>query len=149
MILIIKNHKIIIDDEDYNKIKKYKWYVYKNNNCFYTISETKPGIRMHRLIMSAKKGQIVDHINRNGLDNRKCNLRLCSIAENSRNKKKPKTNTSGYKGVSFKKSHNKWQATIKVNKKIKHLGYFDNPKKAYHAYCKAAKKYHGEFARIA
>lgn len=88
----------------------------------------------------------VDHIDGNGLNNKWCNLREASRMENNRNYPKPKTNTSGYKGVSWAKHVNKWLAKICANNKQCHLGYFDDPVLAHEAYCKAADELHGAFA---
>jgi len=91
----------------------------------------------------------IDHINGDRLDNSACNLRLSTNAENCRNSKTPKDNTSGFKGVSWDKSKNRWQAKITINGEQKMLGRFDNPNDAYAAYCSAAKVYHGQFWKAA
>ena len=104
----------------------------------------------HRLITSAQKGQFVDHINGNTLDNRLENLRLCSNTQNVRNSKIPKTNTTGYKGINYVPRNPKkpWSARIAVNGKGKHLGYFKTKEEAALAYNKAASLYYGEFAKL-
>jgi len=89
----------------------------------------------------------VDHKNGNGLDNRKFNLRICTRSQNQQNKKKPISNTSGFKGVAWSKAANKWCAYIAVNKERIHLGLFVDPKEAARAYDTAARKFFGEFAR--
>ena len=146
--------KIIIDDEDYDKIKDYTWFVRKNRKTFYCRTSIRNGknikqYSLSRFIMSAKKGQMVDHINCNGLDNRKCNLRFCTYSENNRNRRKPKNNKSGFKGVNWDKHSKKWRAHINVHKKFYNLGYFLTPEEGHRAYCEAVKKYHGEYGRIA
>ena len=103
-------------------------------------------LKFHRLVMSAKKGQYVDHKNRNRADNRKENLRICSHIDNDRNRSVQKNNTSGIIGVGWDKSRNKWIATIKNNGKTIHLGRFDNKVNAIKARLKAEKVYFGEFA---
>lgn len=104
----------------------------------------------HRLAWLYMTGEwpsnLIDHINRNPSDNRWCNLREATRAQNNYNIKKSVRNTSGYKGVSFHKNTNKWKATINVKCKPIHLGLFDNKEQAAEAYIQAAKKYHGEFA---
>lgn len=91
----------------------------------------------------------IDHINGNKLDNRICNLRLCTHAENMRNRKINTNSSSGLKGVSFDKSKNRWRAVIKFQNKSITIGRFDTPELAHLAYCKAAAELHGEFARAA
>lgn len=91
--------------------------------------------------------QIVDHINGNTLDNRIENLRACSYAENARNSRKSKRNTSGVKGVTWNKSRKKWQAGVTVNKKFKNLGYYESIEDAEQARKNAVSIIHGEFAR--
>lgn len=88
----------------------------------------------------------LDHINGDKTDNRICNLRRATRADNNRNQTKRKNNTSGYKGVSWSKTYSKWVAYIGVDWKRQHLGYFDTPKGAHVAYKDAANKLHGPFA---
>jgi hypothetical protein len=91
----------------------------------------------------------IDHANGDRTDNRLENLRLCSRVENTWNMKTPKTNKSGFKGVSFFKPRKKWRATIKIDGKAKTLGYFNDPALAHQAYVDAITKHRGEFARAA
>ena len=108
-----------------------RWYGFRSGNTVYVLLvNVKESLRMHRVIMNPLEGQIVDHKNRNGLDNRIINLRLCSKAENNQNKNISKNNKSGYRGVSLYKPNGKWIARLMVNKKAIHLGYFDTPEEA-------------------
>ena len=102
---------------------------------------------MHREIMGNPKKDI-DHMNNNKLDNRKQNLRLCSPSQNGSNMKIPKSNKSGFKGVSWNKQHKKWSAYIYKNYKHIFIGSFEDKQEAALAYNKAATVYFGEFARI-
>ena len=102
---------------------------------------------MHRLIMNTPDGMVVDHINGNGLDNQKVNLRNCTDGENKRNRNMPRGNTSGLKGVSWSKQNKKWDARISTNNKQICLGTFSNKEDAYRAYVDACQKYHGNFAK--
>lgn len=103
---------------------------------------------MHRLIMRAKKGQILDHINGDRFDNRKENLRFCTNSQNLANRSKTSLNKSGYKGVTFIPGRLRpWRAVITYKGKYTNLGYFETKEQAALAYNKAAVKYFGEFAR--
>lgn len=104
--------------------------------------------RLAWLWMTGDDPEEIDHINGNRDDNRFCNLRAASLTENRRNSKMKSTNKSGYKGVCWGKQHNKWRSTITVNRRHIHLGLFNCPTAAHIAYCNAARKLHGEFARF-
>jgi hypothetical protein len=153
-IIIIKspkygNKELIVDFEDYNNIKNYHFYLMKLQNIFYAaFYYNKTNMLLHRFILNVDKKYTIDHINHNGLDNRKCNLRICTFEENLKNKKMYKNNTSGCKGVFFDKATKKWRTIIGNDKKIISVGYFDNKIDAVMAYNKAAIKYHGEFANL-
>lgn len=156
---LTQGYEAIVDERDAD-LANHKWYVLTNKHSnVYAARETFPNgkrttLLMHRVIMerslgaSLEKAIEVDHENNNGLDNRRDNLRTATRAQNSHNSKKPRHNTSGYKGVSLYKPNNKWRAYINLNRKRIYLGYFDTPLEAYKAYCKAAEQYHGEFARL-
>lgn len=141
--IIFKNGEIgLFDKEDRELLKKARWFLDVEG---YPVGKA-DGInaRYHRHLMKHPK-MIVDHINRNRLDNRKANLRLCTIAENVRNAGINKNNTSGYTGV-YKLSKNKWRAAIGVDGKSIHLGHFDNIEDAVKARRDAELKYFKEFA---
>lgn len=100
----------------------------------------------HRLAWLCMHGEMpalmLDHINMNKQDNRIANLRLANKSQNSQNTLASAANTSGYKGVSWSKQSKKWRASIKVNQKAKHLGFFELPEDAYAAYKNAAQELH-------
>jgi hypothetical protein len=138
-----------------NQLNKHKWYADKRSNTFYAIRCVGPRrkltyIRMHREIIHPPDHLVVDHINHNGLDNRKANIRPSTRAQNNRNRLiiKRKGASSKYKGVSWRKRKKKWLARICVNGEKKLVGYFKDEIQAAKAYDKAAKKYHGEFASL-
>lgn len=138
----------IIDVEVYDKIKLYNWYLSKAENGYVQAWKNRKTHLMHRLILKPNKNIHVDHINGNVLDNRKSNLRECTHSQNMSNRKIHKNNKSGYKGVYWSKSHEKWRSQIRKNNKRFFLGYFSDLIEAAKAYNKAAIKYHGEFARL-
>ena len=152
-IQLTRGYVALVDDEDYEKLSKHKWRSAPRGNRCYAFRTVGPRnaqatILLHRVIMGAPDGLVVDHINGNTLDNRKENLRLCTTAQNGFNQGFQKNNTSGYKGVSYCKDTGKWQARITAEGKKYKLGRFHTPKEAYDAYCIAAKQLHGEFARL-
>lgn len=100
---------------------------------------------LHRFILNAPKNKQIDHINGNGLDNRKSNLRLCTPQENARNRTKQKNNKSGLKGVSFDKTRNKWVARIKIQNRYKFLGRFESKELAYSKYTEVGQIHHKQF----
>lgn len=146
----LKGEEFWFDKEDYDKIKDYCWYFDQKNGYLYTkLPDTNKKITFHRLIMGFPKGKMIDHIAHeafNKYDNRKCNLRICTMKENARNTKLPKTNTSGIKGVYLNKKLNKWCANIGFQRKTIYLGVFENKEDAIKARKTAEEKYFGEFA---
>lgn len=153
-IKLTQGYVTVIDDID-SDLADFKWYALKAKTNFYAARRIKENtILLHRVILNRMiereliDGEQCDHINCNELDNRRVNLRVCNHAENNRNKSITISNTSGYKGVSWSKKTNKWRADIMVNSQHIYLGLFDDPKEAYAAYCEAALKYFGEFARF-
>lgn len=142
----------IVDMVDSERVNKYEWHAHRQRNITYAMGQTKIAgrwihINMGRFILGVKGG-IIDHINGDGLDNRRENLRVCSCAQNAQNKMKGTTRTfsSKYKGVTIHKK-GRWQSGIYVNKKHVFLGLFVSEKDAALAYDVAAKKYFGEYAR--
>ena len=141
-----------VDDEDYEALSKLCWhatYATRNNNWYVVRTFTKPirrQVYMHRLILGASS-MAVDHINCDGLDNRRANLRFATPAQNSANSRRRWDNTSGYKGVYFHKQTGKWRARLRSAKKHYSLGLFDNLEDAARAYRVAAEQHFGEFAR--
>lgn len=141
----------LIDDEDFERINKYKWYAAKGNNTFYAQRydhEEGKLIKMHRYILNINGKNVVDHINGNGLDNQKSNIRICTNAQNSANRRVSKNSYSKYLGVCFEFNRGKWRARITTDKIKKHIGYFKTEENAATAYNIYAEKYHGEYANL-
>jgi hypothetical protein len=145
----------IVDDDDFNRINRFsKWYANKDHkyNRYYAIchdpNNNKRIIAMHRFILDLKYGDRVhvDHINGNGLDNRKINLRICNHSQNQANCN-IQSGTSQYKGVSYYKRISRYCASIRCNGNVYYLGAFTNEREAALAYDKKAKELFGDFAK--
>lgn len=157
LIPLTKGQHAIVWAFDYKWLMQWKWWAVwdKKGSRYYAkrhydLHGVRHYVSMHRLILglSDDDKRQGDHENRNTLDNRRTNLRPGTVIQNQQNSKKPITNTSGYKGVSWHKASRSWIAQICVNGKKVYLGRFPNPEVAHNAYCEAAKRYHGEFARF-
>ena len=142
----------LIDNEDYERVSKYKWCINSNGYAVTNYRDSngeKKAMKMHRFILNLSKGDsFVDHIDTIRINNQKHNLRLASSGQNQHNQKAYKNNKTGFKGVNLHKASGLYRATIKYNCAIINLGYFKCKKEAATAYNKAALHYHGEFARL-
>ncbi len=147
----------LVDDEYYESLNKFSWHVHNlkkiNKRTVYVVrSTTKDGKTityfMHREIMNAKPNQKIDHINGDGLDNRRKNLRFATQQQNMWNKRKHKKSQSGIKGVTKIRGKNIWVAQICINKRSINLGRFKCEEEAKIEYEKNAKKYFGEYANV-
>jgi len=143
----------IVDPEDYDRLAKHKWWTSRQGRSYYATrcasigNGRKKCIWMHRVIMNARDGQFIDHINHNGLDNRKANLRFASHAQNSWNKRKQRgKHSSKFKGVSWFNHAKKWQVRIQANGMKIFVGSYKKEINAAKAYDAAARKFHKEFA---
>lgn len=152
---LTQGHKTVVDDEDFEFLNLTNWHAYVGHNEHVyavrneRISATKrTTLKMHRILIGAKSGELVDHINGNTLDNRKSNLRICNKYQSAQNRGKFAGTQSKFKGVRWHVSEPKhWQAVIKNNRKCISLGYFKSEIEAARVYDSAAIKFHGEFAR--
>ena len=145
---LTKRLSTLVDDSDFDFLNQWRWCAQKTKHGFYVKrAEEKGGkhktIYMHRMLCAGKK---VDHKNHDSLDNQRHNLRPASHAENIHNSRIQRNNTSGFKGVAWDRSRNKWVAYIKVNMRHTTLGRFDTRKTAAEAYDYAAVNNFGRFA---
>jgi len=144
----------LVDDEDYNLLNVWTWsyQMIRSAGSFREYAGSKihiegkhRAIRMHQLITGYKE---TDHIDGNGLNNQKNNLRPATRSQNTQNKRKKAGIKSQYKGITFSKKWNKWVANIWENGKQHYLGAYKSEEEAAMAYDQAAKQRFGEYARL-
>ncbi len=147
----------IVDVGDVALVATYQWRPISTNGTrghreiLYAVTRTPEGMHpyMHRLVMGVTdRGIRVDHENRNGLDNRRANLRVATALQNRQNSRPDSGSSSQYKGVYWNKKYRKWQAAICVNGTNRRLGRFDDESDAGRAYDAAARDLFGEYAYL-
>jgi hypothetical protein len=146
----------IVDPEDHDRLARYKWHAMKSRYTFYAARYSrrdKDGKRkcymMHREIMKLEGNKMCDHINGNGLDNRKANLRPASRAQNGWNRGKSRVKSrSRYKGLAWDNKDKRWEVRISVNGRRIYIGRFEDEMQAARAYDRAARIYHGRYAQV-
>lgn len=148
-----------VDDEDYEWLNQYSWYAQKKGTNWYAVRQVRTRtyyedgreryaiVKMHRLILGlTDKSKLVDHADRNGLNNQRSNLRITDHFGNNKNAIKKVKGTSIYKGVSWSKIRQKWRVSIKSDNKCIEIGFFNNEEEAAKQYDAHAKILHKEFA---
>ncbi len=146
----------MVDPDDYERLNKYKWQARRKERSFYA---TRSGwcerrgkrkiITMHRQVLPVPEGMFVDHINHNGLDNRKANLRPATQTQNTYNRRRHRNKTSSkYKGIYWEKRSKKWLVIMQHDFKRIKLGRFDDEEEAARAYDSAARIYQCEYAEL-
>jgi len=155
LIALTQGQFAIVDAADFDWLSQWDWQACKKRCGFYArrtmqIKGRKMFIYMHNQIMdfTPTRNRLIDHEDRNTLNNRRFNLRFATRQENQHNASIRTDSNSGFKGVGKHHASAKWQARIAFNGTRIYLGLFDTPEAAHAAYCEAATKYHGEFARV-
>ena len=146
LVMLTQGYKALVDDEDYLRLKELMWYADKRSNTTYAVHKRKgcKVIRMHRMVIKVPADLTVHHINKNGLDNRKCNLVITTQQENVRQARKRGYVTSKYKGVSWRADMKKWHARLYVSGNVILLGNFNVENDAAKAYDVAVLKHLGK-----
>lgn len=150
---LTKGYTAIIDAEDVSLVKHWNWSAKESGKTVYARRASPrvqgkqcPMIPLHRVVGNIPRGLLCDHINGNGLDNRKCNLRISDASENQCNRGAQANSQSGIKGVFFRKSTGKWMVSIKKRQTRKILGPFLSKDDAFKEMLVASKELHSEFS---
>jgi hypothetical protein len=151
VIPLTKGLYAVVDATDFDRVSQYRWYAQTRNHTNYAacdLQNPKRHMYMHRFLLGEPQGLDVDHINHDGLDNRRSNLRSATRSQNHFNKRKSEGKSSKFKGVSRYKN-GKWQAHIGINGKRHSLGNsFKTEEEAFEAYCAEAKRMHGDYLHL-
>lgn len=150
-----KSYEVLIDDEDYARVIEKRWWIKSHapNKPYYAIRHVRKVKRsaiyqgMHNFIMAPPPGMVVDHIDGNGLNNQKTNLRICTMAQNAKNRRLSRNNKSGYPGVYWVNREQRWVAYFAMNGTEVCLGYFKTPEAAAAVWKQKAIEIRGEFIR--
>jgi len=138
----------LVDDADYDRVKPYDWFLSGSGYAagFVPVEGKFNLVYLHRFLLNAQPGEIVDHINGCALDNRRANLRLVTAEQNGQNKRLSALSATGLKGVGWHKARRKYHARIQLQGIRYHLGFFEDAQSAAQAYDAAAGELFGMFA---
>lgn len=150
-VTLTQGFEAVIDAQDAALVEAWNWAAQVRETAVYAFRKPRENgaqrmTYLHRVLMGEPKGLVVDHIDGDTLNNRRSNLRVATHAENGRNSRRSRANTSGFKGVWWHRRGSKWRAGICVAGKKIFLGGFSTPEEAHAAYVAAATVLHGEFA---
>jgi hypothetical protein len=146
----LKHGIAIVNEQDFDKINQYKWssiFCGKAKFPYAISSHFGKIVYMHRIVIDAKSDQLVDHIDGNGLNNSRENLRFVTSSQNNMNQSKRSDNTSGHKGISWCPDREKYQVYVNIDRKRKSLGRYKTIEEAIYVRDQAAKSHYGEYAR--
>lgn len=151
---LTQGYTAIIDAADVPLVEGYEWNAFLSKHTTYVRRRTSVGgklrnVWLHRVIAQTPDGLDTDHVDGDGLNNTRGNLRIVTSSQNQCNQRRRDCNTSGHKGVSWYKRNQQWRVQIAVNNRKTHIGYFPNIDDAVAAYEKASMEFHGEFGRTA
>ena len=142
----VKDKSILIDADDLPRVSEHIWSIKKCGRTWYPFIKQKDKVvTLGRFLLDAQSGQVVDHIDGNGMNNQRNNLRFVTQQQNTWNKRRSRTSSSKFKGVSWHKKSHCWRATIRVRGKYENLGFFQDEAKAAIAYEKRAREVQGIF----
>lgn len=152
-ISLTKGYEAMIDVEDLELVGAYNWYAHVHKRIVYArrtsyIGRKATRVYMHRAIMGSQGVMVIDHIDCNGLNNRRCNLRFATQSQNLQNQRTRLVNKSGIKGVSWDRNTSKWRAQISAQGKKISIGYFESKELAQSAYSEASKSMHKDYSRV-
>jgi hypothetical protein len=146
---LTQNKFALVDPEDYAELVRHKWCAAKQGNSWYAVRwDRGRQLRMHRVVLNAAPGRVVDHVHHDGLNNTKRNLRPCNKAQNAHNQRPQQGRSSRYKGVCWHKRERKWYSRIQCHGRPRSLGLFTRERDAARVRDQAAIALHGEFAYL-
>lgn len=153
LVPLTKGLHAVVDAKDVHLVDGFNWQAAVSGRSIYAVrsvreSGKRRAVLMHRLLTGAPIGPEVDHVDADGLNNRRANLRVVSKAQNQQNARPKVTNTSGFKGVTLHKRTGRWQAKICADRVYHHLGLHRTPEAAHAAYVSASAIFHGHFGRV-